>query len=313
MSNTSTFISKGVASNLTTLSLSPTLSSFHGGGASSYAVDVGSFNYDAYGNGLAFRKDTGPIDAYINSIIALGNLELIWTFTPTSGTPFNRLIYPIASNNSLGPLDASADIWTLSTQDSTPLQGTGTNQLNFNTFPNGTIFNIKTKATSSVLMGGWYNTPGDPSSGGVGGTPFRTLIPTGTYNLKMDYNAGDERVFWNGIDWYYTNTTLGILAASSGGGDFPWEATWPSTFTAAEIPTAGGNASTYNVDRAHFVYCIATSDTTTVRVTDENGGTLGEFYLHSIGDSVTIEKSPSDYVVLVSGGAKVQAIGSPGS
>ena len=69
---------KGVAGNLTTLSLSPTLSSFFGGGASSYAVDVGSFNYDAYGNGLAFRKDTGPIDAYINSIIALGNLELIW-------------------------------------------------------------------------------------------------------------------------------------------------------------------------------------------------------------------------------------------
>jgi len=313
MSNTSTFISKGVVSNLTTLSLSPTLSSFYGGGASSYAVDVGSFNYDAYGNGLAFRKDTGPIDAYINSIIALGNLELIWTFTPTSGTPFNRLIYPIASNNSLGPLDASADIWTLSTQDSVSIQGIGPNQLNVSTYPVGTIFNISTKATSSVLMGGWYNTPGDPSSGGVGGTPFRTLIPTGTFNLKMDYNAGDERVFWNGTNWFYTNTTLGTLAEASGGGDFPWEATWPGTFTAAEVPTAGGNASTYNVDRAHFVYCTATSDTTTVRVTDENGGTLGEFYLHSNGDSVTIEKSPSDYVVLVSGGAKVQAIGSPGS
>jgi hypothetical protein len=302
---------KGVAGDLTTLSLSPTLSSFHGGGASSYAVDVGSFNYDAYGNGLAFRKDTGPIDAYINSIIALGNLELIWTFTPTSGTPFNRLIYPIASNNSLGPLDASANIWTLSTQDSTPLQGTGTNQLNFNTFPNGTIFNIKTKATSSVLMGGWYNTPGDPSSGSPGGSSFRTLIPTGTYNLKMDYNAGNERVFWNGIEWYYTNSTLGTLAASSGGGDFPWEATWPGTFTAAEIPTAGGNATTYNFDRAHFVYCVATTGATTVRVTDENGISLGDVYLHNVGDSITIEKSPSDYIVLVSGGAKAGAVSSP--
>ena len=305
----STLISKGVASTLTTLSLSPTLSSFYGGGASSYTVDVGSFNYDAYGYSIAFRKDNGPIDVYINSIIALGNLELIWTFTPTSGTPFNRLLYPIASNTE--PL--GANIWTISTQDSLALQGAGTNQLNFNTFPDGTIFNINTKATSSVLMGGWYNTPGDPSSGGVGGTPFRTLIPTGTFNLKMDYNAGDERVFWNGTNWFYTNTTLGTLAQSSGNVDFPWEATWPSTFTAAEIPTAGGNATTYNVDRAHFVYCTATSDTTTVRVTDENGGTLGEFYLHSNGDSVTIEKSPSDYVVLVSGGAKVQAIGSPGS
>ena len=311
MSNTSTFISKGVVSNLTTLSLSPTLASFTE--ASNYTVAVGSFNYDAYGSGVAFRKDNGPIDAYINSIIALGNFELIWTFTPASGTPFNRLIYPIASNNSLGPLDASADIWTLSTQDSVSIQGIGPNQLNVSTYPVGTIFNISTKATSSVLMGGWYNTPGDPSSGSPGGSSFRTLIPTGTFNLKMDYNAGDERVFWNGTNWFYTNTTLGTLAQASGGGDFPWEATWPGTFTAAEVPTAGGNASTYNVDRAHFVYCTATSDTTTVRVTDENGGTLGEFYLHSNGDSVTIEKSPSDYVVLVSGGAKVQAIGSPGS
>ena len=303
---------KGVASNLTSLSLSPTLSSFYGGGASSYAVDVGSFNYDAYGNGVAFRKDNGPIDAYINSIIALGNLELIWTFTPTSGTPFNRLIYPIASNNSLGPLDASADIWTLSTQDSVSIQGTGTNQLNFNSFPNGTIFNIKTKSTSGVLMGGWYNTPGDPSSGGVGGTPFRTLTTSATFNLKMDYyNAGDERVFWNGTNWYYTNTTLGTIAQASGNVDFPWEATWPGTFTAAEIPTAGGNATTYNFDTAHFVYCVATTGATTIRVTDENGVSLGDVYLHNSGDSITIEKSPSDYIVLVSGGAKAGAVSSP--
>lgn len=312
MSNTSTFISKGVVGDLTTLSLSPTLASFTE--ASNYTVAVGSFNYDAYGNGVAFRKDNGYIDAYINSIIALGNFELIWTFTPASGTPFNRLIYPIASNNSLGPLDASADIWTLSTQDSVSIQGIGPNQLNVSTYPVGTIFNISTKATSSVLMGGWYNTPEDPSSGGVGGTPFRTLTPTNTFNYKMDYyNAGDERVFWNGTNWFYTNTNNGTLAEASGGGDFPWEATWPSTFTAAEIPIAGGNASTYNVDRAHFVYCTATSDTTTVRVTNENGGTLGEFYLHSIGDSVTIEKSSSDYVVLVSGGVKAHAVGSPRS
>jgi hypothetical protein len=307
MSNTSTFISKGVASNLTTLSLSPTLSSFYGGGASSYTVDVGSFNYDAYGYGIAFRKDNGPIDAYINSIIALGNLQLIWTFTPASGTPFNRLLYPIASNTE--PL--GANIWTISTADGNALQGGSTGYLDFNTFPNGTIFNISTKSTSSVLMGGWYNTPGDPSSGGVGGTPFRTLIPTGTFNLKMDYNAGDERVFWNGTNWFYTNTTLGTLAQSSGDVDFPWEATWPSTFTAAEIPTAGGNATTYNFDRAHFVYCVATTGATTVRVTDENGISLGDVYLHNVGDSITIEKSPSDYIVLVSGGAKAGAVSSP--
>ena len=146
MSNTSTFISKGVVSNLTTLSLSPTLSSFYGGGASSYTVDVGSFNYDAYGYSIAFRKDNGPIDAYINSIIALGNIQLIWTFTPASGTPFNRLLYPIASNTE--PL--GANIWTISTADGNALQGGSTGYLDFNTFPNGTIFTISTKSTSFV-------------------------------------------------------------------------------------------------------------------------------------------------------------------
>ena len=40
--------------------------------ASSYLVAVGTFNYDAYGNGFAIRKDSGTVDAYINQVLALG-------------------------------------------------------------------------------------------------------------------------------------------------------------------------------------------------------------------------------------------------
>jgi len=47
--------------------------SFNGGGAGSYLVAVGTFNYDAYGVGtLSTRKDSGSLDAYINQVLALG-------------------------------------------------------------------------------------------------------------------------------------------------------------------------------------------------------------------------------------------------
>jgi len=37
----------------------------------SYAVAAGTFNYDSYGAGFSVRKDSGPIDAYINQVLAL--------------------------------------------------------------------------------------------------------------------------------------------------------------------------------------------------------------------------------------------------
>jgi hypothetical protein len=309
MSNTSTFISKGVAGDLTTLSSSLNLSSFNGGGASSYLVEVGTFNYDAYGNGIAFRKDGGPIDDYINAVISLGifaervyteltfnygeaqisftlktdgtfenvtcpygaggysassgqivmlGTQLLggatpandilwnyvcagndgvitgftydsgtppigprdWTFTPSSGTPFTRSLFAPTSNTSLAPADAGADIWILNTADSISIQGTGPDQLNVTTFPDGTSFNI--------------------SAGTVAGV---------------------------------TNT----------------------------------------VNRARFVHCTATSNTTTIRVINESSEILGELYLHSIGDSITIEKAASDSISLISGGVKAHAVGSPRS
>ena len=38
----------------------------------SYLVAAGTFNYDSYGMGFSVRKDGGPIDAYINQVLALG-------------------------------------------------------------------------------------------------------------------------------------------------------------------------------------------------------------------------------------------------
>jgi hypothetical protein len=302
--NIQTFKSKSVISNLTNLSSSLNLTSFSSGG--DYTVDVGAFNYDAYGNGIAFRKDGGTIDAYINQVLALGpavqrvyvgltftygqaeisftlntdgtftnvtcpygaggysassgQLTMLgtqtggatptndivwnyvcaandgvitgftyasgtpsgprdWTFTPLSGTPFTRELLAPSSNNSIGPGDANADIWVLNTADSISIQGTGVDQLNATTFPNGTSFNI----------------------------------------------------------------------------------------------SAGTITGVNTINRAHFVNCIATSGATTIRIINQDNETLGELYLHNSGDSITIEKSPNDSVSLVSGGAKVQAVGSPRS
>jgi len=218
MSNTSTFISKGVVGNLTTLSSSLNLTSFFGGGAGSYLVEVGKFNYDAYGYGIAFRQDGGPIDDYINAVISSGIRD--WTFTPSSGTPFTRSLLAPTSQTSIAPADASANIWVLNTADSLSLQGTGPDQLNVTTFTDGTSFNI--------------------SAGTIAGV---------------------------------TNT----------------------------------------VNRARFVHCTATSNATTIRVINESNTILGELYLHSIGDSITIEKFASDSISLISGGVKAHAVGSPRS
>ena len=40
-----------------------------------YSVAAGTFNYDSYGAGFSVRKDSGPIDAYINQVLALPALS----------------------------------------------------------------------------------------------------------------------------------------------------------------------------------------------------------------------------------------------
>jgi hypothetical protein len=71
------------------------------------------------------------------------------------------------------------------------------------------------------------------------------------------------------------------------------------------------NPSANNVNRAQFVLCVATSAAQTVIVKDSDTNTLGELYLHLAGDSVTVEKAPSDTITISAG--IVSAVGSPRS
>jgi hypothetical protein len=71
------------------------------------------------------------------------------------------------------------------------------------------------------------------------------------------------------------------------------------------------NPSANDINRAQFVYCVATTTAQTVVVKDSDGNTLGEIYLALAGDSVCIEKAPSDTITLSAG--KVSAVGSPRS
>ena len=70
------------------------------------------------------------------------------------------------------------------------------------------------------------------------------------------------------------------------------------------------NPSYENIDRAHFIRVVATA-TTTVTIDGEDSTVLGEVYLHAAGDTVVIEKSPSDRITVSA--AKVSAVGSPRS
>jgi hypothetical protein len=99
-------------------------------------------------------------------------------------------------------------------------------------------------ATAWVLMDGpFYNTPGVPASGFVGGQSWRKMAPTSFNGYgKMQYTYGDENVFFNGTNWLYTNTRTGTISTGTGG-DWPWLATWTTNYTGAKI-TGSYNKST---------------------------------------------------------------------
>jgi hypothetical protein len=62
------------------------------------------------------------------------------------------------------------------------------------------------------------------------------------------------------------------------------------------------NPSADDIDAAQFVRVVATSAAQTVIVkVDGAGSTLGELYLHSAGDEVTIEKAPKDEITCSAG------------
>lgn len=90
--------------------------------------------------------------------------------------------------------------------------------------------------TAWVLMDGpFYNTPGDPGSGFVGGQSWRKMTPIGLDGYgKMQYQYGNEDVLWDGTNWLYTNTSLGTISTGTGG-DWPWQATWATNYTGAKI------------------------------------------------------------------------------
>ena len=61
------------------------------------------------------------------------------------------------------------------------------------------------------------------------------------------------------------------------------------------------------IGNAHFVHCVATGGTQTGVVANAAGTTIGQFYLHAAGDSIIIEKSPTDKITLADGHASACA------
>jgi hypothetical protein len=66
-----------------------------------------------------------------------------------------------------------------------------------------------------------------------------------------------------------------------------------------------------NFGRAHFVRVNATTDGALITVKDSDGNTLGTMTFTKAGDSVIIEKSPSDTITVDH--AYCSAVGSPRS
>jgi len=91
-------------------------------------------------------------------------------------------------------------------------------------------------ATAWVLMDGpFYNTPGDPNSGFVGGQSWRKMEPAAPVNGKTSYVFGDEGINWTGTAWQYTNVTSGVISTSADNVTYPWLATWTNGYLAAKI------------------------------------------------------------------------------
>ena len=103
-------------------------------------------------------------------------------------------------------------------------------------------------ATAWVLMDGpFYNTPGVPSSGFQGGQSWRKMSPIGYAPYGREtYTYGDEKVHFDGT-WKYQNTYgAGFIIATGGTeGQYPWQATWTNSYTAAKITAAYAKTTNY--------------------------------------------------------------------
>jgi hypothetical protein len=100
-------------------------------------------------------------------------------------------------------------------------------------------------ATAWVLMDGpLYNTPGVSASGFKGGQSWRKMAPSTTTNGKTDYIYGDERVYWDGANWLYTNVYAGTISTGTGG-NWPWLSTWTTNYTGAKITGSYAKSTNY--------------------------------------------------------------------
>ena len=104
------------------------------------------------------------------------------------------------------------------------------------------------EATAWVLMDGpFYNTPGDPGSGFVGGQSWRKMAPIGYAPYGREtYIYGDEKVHFDGT-WRYENTFGAGFSIATGGteGQYPWQATWTGSYTGAKITSTYVKTTNY--------------------------------------------------------------------
>jgi len=188
--------------------------------ASNYSIDYGHFDYGTYGNAVAFVQEPS-VDAIMNYVISLGAGKRLWTLTPTNpALPVLEIIldFPGTNTENAPPYKP---IWYLEYS----LGDFGGGHPPFS--PNGTQYSITVNpaltcynSTAQVLMEGWE--PYGP----------RTLTRVNE-NL---YYYGQETVFradtltpWSfAYDGSPFVTSLTVAP-------FPWQAEWPSPYTATKV------------------------------------------------------------------------------
>ena len=103
-------------------------------------------------------------------------------------------------------------------------------------------------ATAWVLMDGpFYNTPGVPGSGFVGGQSWRKMAPVGYAPYGREtYIYGDEKVHFDGT-WRYENTVGAGFSIATGGteGQWPWQAAWTDSYKGTKITSTYVKTTNY--------------------------------------------------------------------
>jgi hypothetical protein len=161
-------------------------------------------------------------------------------FTHTDATPvisFDTLAFYTVSNN-VASIALSSPLATYDGE--TPAIPTGIGSDN----PANAA---EPDATAYVLMDGpFYNTPGNPASGFIGGQSWRKMQPGAAVNGRASYSYGDEGVNWTGTQWQYTNTTRGVISSSSSNVAYPWLATgWTLSYSAAKVTSTYTKSTQY--------------------------------------------------------------------